>query len=65
MNKLVLWDLFGGGQNSIYHTVKEYNLPIVCNMDFGHVFPIMTLPIGREAIIECKKGTINFELMER
>ena len=28
MNKLILWDLFGGGQNSIYHTVKEYNLSI-------------------------------------
>ena len=28
MNKLILWDLFGGGQNSIYNTVKEYNLPI-------------------------------------
>lgn len=28
MNKLILWDLFGGGQNSVYNTVKEYNLPI-------------------------------------
>ena len=27
MNKLIIWDLFGGGQNSIYHTVKEFNLP--------------------------------------
>lgn len=28
MNKLIVWDLFGGGQNSIFNTVKEYNLPI-------------------------------------
>lgn len=44
---------------------KDYKIPICCNIDFGHVFPIMTIPIGRDAIIECKKGKINFELLER
>lgn len=24
--KLVVWDLFGGGQNSVYNTITEYNL---------------------------------------
>ena len=28
MEKIIVWDLFGGGQNSVYNTVKEYNLPI-------------------------------------
>lgn len=26
MKKKVIWDLFGGGQNSVFHTLKEYNL---------------------------------------
>lgn len=26
MNKMVIWDLFGGGQNSVYFSLKEYNL---------------------------------------
>ena len=27
MKKFIIWDLFGGGQNSVYHTVQEFNLP--------------------------------------
>lgn len=34
---------------------KEYNYPIACNLDFGHVYPIMTLPIGRKSTLECTK----------
>lgn len=26
MRKTIIWDLFGGGQNSVYWTLKEYNL---------------------------------------
>lgn len=26
MNKLIIWDLFGGGQNSVYNSLKEFNL---------------------------------------
>ena len=44
---------------------EDYKIPIICNLDFGHVFPIMTLPIGREAILECKKETIHLELLEK
>lgn len=24
--KIIVWDLFGGGQNSVYNTLKEFNL---------------------------------------
>ena len=44
---------------------EEYNIPIVCNMDFGHVFPIMTLPIGRNALLKCSNNKIVFEIEER
>ena len=35
--------------------MRDYNIPVICNMDFGHVFPILTLPIGREATLKCTK----------
>lgn len=44
---------------------KDYKKPVVYNMDFGHVFPICTLPIGREATVECKDKKIKIELSER
>ena len=37
---------------------KEYSFPIACNLDFGHVYPIMTLPIGREASLECTNNKV-------
>jgi len=45
--------------------MKEYNKPVIYNMDFGHVFPILTLPIGRDAKVECKNKKIKVELLER
>ncbi|WP_180338343.1 C5 methylase (MAV1virus-like) protein [Mycoplasmopsis pullorum] len=33
MKKIVIWDLFGGGQNSVYNSLKEYNL-----IDFFDVY---------------------------
>lgn len=45
--------------------MKEYNIPIICNMDFGHVFPILTLPIGREATIDCTNEKIKFKVKKR
>lgn len=45
--------------------MKDYDIPVICNMDFGHVFPILTLPIGREAMVECKKNKIKIEINEK
>jgi muramoyltetrapeptide carboxypeptidase len=38
----------------------NYNIPVICNVDFGHVFPILTLPIGRMAKLECFNNEIKF-----
>jgi muramoyltetrapeptide carboxypeptidase LdcA involved in peptidoglycan recycling len=38
------------------------DLPIVTCMDFGHTDPIMTLPYGVEAEIDCHKRT--FAILE-
>ena len=44
---------------------KDYDKPVVCNIDFGHVYPILTIPIGREANLECTDKKIKIELLER
>lgn len=49
-----LKDYFGG-----------YNKPIICNVDFGHIFPILTIPIGRDAKLECNCKDIKLEILER
>jgi muramoyltetrapeptide carboxypeptidase LdcA involved in peptidoglycan recycling len=35
------------------------NYPIVSGMDFGHTDPIMTLPIGIEAELDCESRTFR------
>lgn len=39
---------------------KEYNIPIITNLDFGHICPIITLPIGAKANLSCNNNEINF-----
>ncbi len=34
-------------------------IPIVANMDFGHTFPIMTLPVGGMATLDAQKGRVG------
>ena len=41
--------------------LSEYNFPIVTNMNFGHSFPRMVLPIGAEIKINCDLKTINLK----
>lgn len=41
---------------------KEYDIPIASNLDFGHVFPSLTLPIGAEAKLDCDNNKINLEV---
>ena len=55
--------------NKIEDFLKDYfndsPIPIACNLDFGHVFPIMTLPIGRKATLECTKNKVLLTLNKK
>ena len=45
---------------------KEYNIPIIYNLDFGHVSPMLTLPIGAFCKINCDNEIdININLNGR
>jgi muramoyltetrapeptide carboxypeptidase LdcA involved in peptidoglycan recycling len=37
-------------------------IPIIANVDIGHTFPQITLPIGGTAKIKAKKGTVSLIL---
>ena len=41
---------------------EKYNFPILCDMDFGHTLPQMTLPVGVRAGIDTPKQV--FEILE-
>lgn len=38
---------------------SEYNIPIIYNVDFGHTYPILTLPIGAYAKVDSSKKEIE------
>jgi muramoyltetrapeptide carboxypeptidase LdcA involved in peptidoglycan recycling len=42
--------------------LKLYDLPILYNMNFGHTAPMITIPYGAMAEIDC--GKINFSIIE-
>ena len=43
---------------------KEYNFPIIYNVDLGHTNPMITIPIGSTALLECgENGRINFKIL--
>ncbi len=42
--------------------LKLYDLPILCNMNFGHTAPMMILPYGAMAEIDC--GSTAFSILE-
>lgn len=35
------------------------NIPIICNMDFGHTFPTLTLPIGKNVSLAISEDKFN------
>lgn len=35
------------------------NIPIIYNVEFGHIFPMSTLPIGGKVLIDTKITIIN------
>lgn len=36
------------------------NIPIICNMDFGHTFPMATLPIGKNVALTVSEDKVIF-----
>lgn len=42
---------------------KNYNIPIISNIDFGHVYPVLTLPIGAEAKLNVNNNEIGLEIL--
>lgn len=56
---------YGEYKEEIQRVMKEYDLedlPILCNMNFGHTEPKFILPYGAMAEIDCDKG--NFAILE-
>ena len=37
-------------------------MPVVANMDFGHTNPLMTLPVGGQAVIDASGTTTSFAI---
>lgn len=49
-------------EENILKALKEYgrtDMPVITNMDFGHTDPIMVLPIGVNAEIDCNNKTFT------
>lgn len=51
-------------EEAILHSLKDLDIPIITDMDFGHISPRMTIINGAIATIKSKdgKGSIEFEL---
>jgi muramoyltetrapeptide carboxypeptidase LdcA involved in peptidoglycan recycling len=44
---------------------KELNaIPVIANVDFGHTSPIITFPIGGEAVLEVDNSKVKLEIMK-
>jgi muramoyltetrapeptide carboxypeptidase len=49
----------------IVSTKKQLkNIPIVFNVDFGHVLPFATFPIGGSVKINAKDRTLSLEILK-
>lgn len=54
-------------KTSIKEIIKDKinsNIPVVFNVDFGHVLPITTLPIGGMAKLSAKENYMNLEIVK-
>lgn len=40
------------------------NIPIIFNVDFGHVLPIATFPVGGVVKIEAKGNFVSIEILK-
>lgn len=49
-------------ETAVLEALDEWGLgalPVVANLDFGHTDPIVTLPYGAEAVVDCADGTVE------
>jgi muramoyltetrapeptide carboxypeptidase LdcA involved in peptidoglycan recycling len=47
----------------IISSKKELShIPVIANVNFGHVSPIATIPVGGKAIIEAKQGNCLIQI---
>lgn len=46
--------------NLIEDMVKSYAFPVVTGTDIGHTNPIMTIPVGIQAVIDSEKSTLTY-----
>lgn len=44
---------------------RQYQVPVAMNIDFGHTDPMLTVPIGIKARVECKPDEVSISLLER
>ena len=51
-----------GLQEIIQESTREYDFPIIAEMDFGHTDPMFTIPYGVEAVINTEE--VEFSIME-
>lgn len=50
----------------IISTKKELqNLPVICNADFGHTYPMFTFPVGGSVLVKAKKNNPQILLQEK
>ena len=53
------FERFDGRLLHVLHEFNRADLAVVTNMDFGHTDPMMTLPFGRTAQIDCENKQIS------
>ncbi len=46
----------------IKRTIKNYDIPVIANVDFGHTDPILSLPIGKKVKVDTNKKDITITL---
>ncbi len=57
-SKITISDL----KTIVRNNKKLDNIPVVCNVDFGHTEPKITFPIGGTAKLMAKEGSIKLEI---
>ena len=43
----------------------KYNIPVVFGFPFGHIYPILTLPIGVNCMVQTSDDGIIISLLEK
>ena len=46
----------------VLERLKDYDFPILANVNFGHTDPIITIPYGAQAIIDSEAKELRIEI---